>query len=554
MSTTAAPVDSDTTAPGDPVEASDPVTESQDLRRPPLYRRPLRLLLVDGGYPLLAGALLAVMVGVVSQHRWLSDWWIHLATVRQLVAEPGSLVDPLTGTSTPFPYYTPHSLLLGWIARSAGLTPAGVLEIAGLASLVLWLLALRLFVGAITPARGAATWTLALTLLLWGTGRFWWSGLTSLGSLSMGLAWPSLTAAALMLLSLAGAWRWLDRPGGWSAAAVIVLPPLVLLTHTFTGMLTCAGLALVFLGRLRRGHQLWPLAVAAAASLAAVSAWPYWSFWELVTSPSDFADIHANLYQHVGLRFGLMVIALPAVVLRLRRSWRDPLAWFVIVGGALVLLGWLGANATWGRAWPLVALGAHTALGVHLAERPTKRYITVVVVAMAVGLVGQLYGVQRATASGPTEHWAPGSTKFMPVPYPPADWISLHARPGDVVVSMSQFFTGRQLPAAGLRVVEPPWPDPLLPDFAARAEAHDDVLYRRRTLRSAALERYGVDWVVILPGTRWPGANKEGTLEAIGPDRSLLYRVVPDPGRFARERAAEVLDPAGRPWAWPSTD
>jgi len=220
----------------------------------------------------------------------------HVASVRELARGEFPPANNLVPGHTPVGHYGPYLVVLGLVARTTGAEPLALLEAAGFALFVAYLLLFRaLAARLVSPA--AANWTVPATLLLWGpwlaTEMPWvawgWPGSTSAAD-AQGFFYPQHAAMVLLLLLL--------RLGldGWSwprSALLVVLAALLITTHAYTGLALGAALfALVLAGRLRR--QL-PAARAALLLLVPLlglllaGAWPYYPVWRLLAAFSEEA-------------------------------------------------------------------------------------------------------------------------------------------------------------------------------------------------------------------------------------------------------------------------
>jgi hypothetical protein len=400
------------------------------------------------------------------------------------------------------------------LARLTGLSAVTVLAIAGPLVVVLLLWALRAFVRTLSDRPLAPVLSLVFLLVLWGLQPRVWSGFFSLWALPFVAAFPSTLALALTLLLWAGLSRGPARWWGW--AGLGVLAALVVLIHPFTAVMAGLGALALVAGRARQ--LSWGgLALAVGVAALGVAVWPYYPFTALLPASHALDTIHRPLYDRPWLFFGLLVLALPALWVRWRRDRLDPLALLFVGAVLLVALGWVTGRYALGRLWPAVALAGQLALAV---EVRTRRWLTVVAVACAVGLVVQGSNLLYLAPVPPRVRTA----THMYVEWPTYSWLARYTRPGDVVLT-SDFYAVRDVGAYGLYTVAPAWPDPFLPDEAQR---RDDLLVMLRgstdpATRVALLRRYHVRWILAMPNRWYPVDGRP--LVATGPGGEHLYEV-----------------------------
>jgi alpha-1,6-mannosyltransferase len=504
------------------------------------------------------GILLLALLAVTSTYgEWVSDSWIHAGTLVEVARHPLHPVEPLTGEHVPFAYFSPWAMSLGWLMHLTGWSVWVVLTLAGLIGTTLMLLCWYRLVRALTPARWAPVLALPLLLLLWGTGAWFWSGFPVLGSLSVGFVWPSVFAAACWFETWRTALR-VDRVGRVHLVAVfLVLPGLMLLVHPFTAVIAAVSVLITLAGRLRRGSTAVPVAAAAAVASGLLAlAWPWISLPAMIGDQAGFDTIHHALYRQPMMKWALLPLIVPPLVVRVVRDRRDPLFWTAVVCAAGCAAGGLTGSWSLARLGPGVALPGQAALAVLLAEgwqhRAARRRPTVLrrwrragfallaalsCVALVVGGYANAWALARAVPGEARRARAEAATDAQ-ARYPQLGWIAGRVHAGDTAVS-NFWWSRRELPAYGLRSVRTQWPSPAVPDEARRAADEDRILGWRpatRAQRAALLSRYRVRWIVWHPTARtpmwpYPGARLVGC----GPDGTALLRV--DPRATTRPRA-----------------
>ncbi|MER6030558.1 hypothetical protein [Streptomyces sp. NPDC001851] len=476
--------------------------------------------------PRAAAALVVVLLLlVIVRLPWAGDLGMHAATVQRLrhsLLHPGN---PLVDADTPSPYYSPWMLVLGALAKLTGLSVFVVLRIAALCGLTLLVTGVWRYVRTLSAHRAAPALALLALLFLWGTLLFNWSGFVGLNSLALTVAYPSVFALGLTFHF----WAWLTRAlreeaawGRWLWLGV--LWALILLCHQFTGVVASLGaLAMVIAARPARA-VLPRLAAAPALGLLLLWLWPYYDFFSLFSAGADLEAIHRPLYEHLAARFGLVLLGVAALVLRVRRDRRDPLALFFLLGVLVFAAGGLTGHYSWGRALPAALIPAQLAAALEAvsAGRRSVRagWACVLGAALAVGAWTQAgtLGYVTGRAALPSAVAAKYRT-----PWVGYHWITPWVKYGDVV--MARTLPARQIPAYGAYTVAPGYPDVFLRD-AARREGAVERYFAPGTSasdRAGILREYDVKWVVGPENTAWPGLRKV----TAGPGGEALYRVAP---------------------------
>lgn len=449
------------------------------------------------------------MVVQTSGQQWSSDYWAHRSAVVELSHDPWSPDHPFTGSQGADPGLSPYTVMLGLAARISPLGVADVLSVAALLNTALFLVGLRRFVGRFSKAPMAPFWTLLATLFLWGQGPWRWSGYLSANSIGFGLPYPSMFATALLLFCLAALIDFSDRGDKRHLVALMVLAPVAILSHPFTGVAMGVGAVAIVVSRLGTmpARRLWELAAGAAGAAAAVVAWPLYSVIELLAASSNYDAIHLKLYHLVLQRAILALLAVPVLVVRFRTHRRDPLV--LIVAGATFIfaVGGLSESYSLGRILPVGMLAAHVAVGVWMAERAAPLWrragsvwrLTAAVgvaVVFLYGVVGCQAGLARAVprallpASVANDHRLDSGNRGL-------SFLARETNPDDIAL-VPHLEAARITPALGAKVV---WPGYIAPFLEDSEQRRTDVLAFFRTNsaeeRRALIRRYGVSFVLF---------------------------------------------------------
>ena len=462
------------------------------------------MALPDRAHPAAAGrARLAVVAlgafilcgAYIWRGAFSSDFWEHAAVVRELSERPGAPAHPLLRVDAPHAYASPYLLAVGLAARVTGVQPILALALAGLANLGLLVLAFRRVLVRLLPhGDAAAPYALLLVIFLWGADAWMWSGFLHVGMLGYDAAYPSTFAAAAMFLAFSLLLDALDGRSGAAFGGIALLVALCVVTHPPTALVLLAGLAALFLARVRERilHYAALLGASVAAGAAGALAWPYFPVPDLFTDqPPEFHSWSGVFYQDVLSRIWPIALALPVLLWRARANRRDPVVLLVVLLGAIYGVGALTGAYGLGRTIAYAAVFVQVALGAALAAwelrlRPSRRWL---VPAGTLFVLAALFAYTRPPL--------PRLLKYDPPLWRDVGRLLAPVRPGDVVLADSP--TSYPVPAlTGGRVVA--WRHPIywVPDHKRRREAQDRFFAaagadeRRETVAA-----YEVRWILL---------------------------------------------------------
>ncbi|WP_052509617.1 hypothetical protein [Kitasatospora griseola] len=494
---------------------------SEDGSRAPKSARGLRGLFRITPYRVTGLLFLLFLVPMAARLPWSGDIGQHASTIwrlRENLSHPTSPMIDLPGDGSP--YFSPYQLFGALVSLATGLVPLKTLHLLAVMNVVLVITGLGALVRALTPNRWAPVVALFSYFFLWGVDVSVWSGYESFVSFSLGLSYPSAFGAGVMFWIWALTLRLLGRVPDRAplSDSLLVRIPLhlllgvalfsVLLSHPFTGIVLCMGMAGIMIGSLRvivlRDWLLW--ALSAAVVTVGVLAWPYWSVLELKQSAA-LDDMHRGLYNHPLNWFGFaLLLGLPAMVARFRRNRLDPVVLTFALVGATVAYGWFSGHYSWGRAYPGVIVMLQLAAALEAARIPwrqwTRNYFTGI---MAICLVFGMWvqsGVMFYLV--PKNHFPKGVVENVQAwnPWPGYTWAGKYLKYGDVVMA-----TGErplvQLPAYGYYTVEAGYPDPAIDQAVLDQRKKDtDEFFAKdttNTRKTELLRQYHADWVMLLP-------------------------------------------------------
>jgi hypothetical protein len=462
-------------------------------------------------YLLLSSILLLLMTSQTLNQQWSTDFWEHSAVVRALAADLLHPDHPLLPVDAPHPYFSPYTVAVGALARVLDIGPIGALSIAAVVNLALFLVAFWLFVGRLVASRTAPFYALVFALLLWGVRPWRWSGFLNLNSLGYGLPYPSMFATAVTLLSLWALLVYLD--GG---KPIWLLGPalggaVVLLTHPITAVVAGIGAASLVLSRLdRRSRGMLPwLLVAAGGTVLLTMAWPYYRALDLLSQSSVYTSTHGPMYDLVLPRILPALVALPVIIQRMRRDWRDPLGLMLVGGAAVYGWGGLSGNLTYGRVISFVVLVLQIALGAWFADvelrlrggsyEPWRAGVVYggLAVLLLVGLVGVAPGLIRTMPRALLPNGLQSDARLAKV----SDTYGfLGACTGRADVILTDLgFNSLVTPTFGGKVVATGYPLPFVGDVDRRTEDVERFFAPLATSadRRALLARYRVAYLLV---------------------------------------------------------
>jgi hypothetical protein len=447
---------------------------------------------------------LSALIGVwailiVVRHIWDLDVRLHTATLYALARNLWDPLDPMVGAQHGSLYFSPYMFVLALPVHEGWLGPTAVLCVAALVNVALVLWGFRRFCAHVSDSSLVAAIGLVFMAVLWGWHPLVWSGLVNAESLAVTLPFPSVMGLALTFFTWDAllCYRSSRRPR-WLAILAVLLA-CTLLVNPFSALNAAAGLAAFAVSRPRqwRRADLAGLVLAGAAAFGLALAWPYANILSAFSAPPAFAQIHHRLVEDLVARNGLVILGVPALIYGFRRKMGRELLLLFLCGVALIGYAAVSGSYGYARALPLVGIPAQVALAAALAAPEWRltgmpRVLTAVAAALAfaAGLLGAAPGILRAVPGNVAfapHHWRP------PTVNPDAHWSFLgrDLRQGDVVIAQT---AGGVLNEYGIYTVAPSWPDPAVPDAAARQRATATFFFPATTPaeRLAIADRYHV--------------------------------------------------------------
>jgi hypothetical protein len=357
-------------------------------------------------YLCLSAVVVLLLTIFTLKGRWAMgvDIWEHAAAIRELSLHPLHPQHPFYAVDASHQFFNPYSLVLALVSRITGVGVPTVLNVAGIANVVLLLVGLHLFVTRISRRRHVDFYTLLLVLVLWGPGAWFFSGFLHWDVLPIVMTYPSTFAKGVSLIALWLYQRHLDERDRRLLVIIVALLTVTLLSHPVDALAAYIGLvALSFRHDDQRVDRTVALALAiAATSFLVAFLWPYFSLYGLLFGHAQahyresIGGADHDMYVHVLSRIFPMLIVVPFFVRRLWRDWRDPLALYLTGLVLLYAYGYAVKNWSYGRLVSSIMFIAAILLAEELvmaaeaasragdAARPALRWVQVTTVGLLV--------------------------------------------------------------------------------------------------------------------------------------------------------------------------
>ncbi|MFG1805822.1 hypothetical protein [Streptomyces sp. NPDC049040] len=449
-----------------------------------------------------------LLLAVVAWHTPIaSDFGQHASAVQRVADNPLHPANPLLkepGNGSP--YYSPYIVTLGLTARLTGAAGWQMVRWCGPLNLALLVVGVGAYARTLSHRRTAPVYALLAFTLLWGPEAKEWSGFCGVWSLTRGASYPSTFAVGLAFLL----WAWTDRlarRGGtaWEYAGLGAAAGVLLLVHPITALAATVGIAATVAGRQRGWSRevagMW--AVCGTAAVVVAAAWPYFDVFALA-GDTTVDEVHRRLYIHPWQWYGLAPIGLPALAWRARRRLRDPLVLMFAADGAIAAYGWFSGHYTYGRVFALLLVPLQFALAVEVAGAPPWTRLRAVLAPTAAVVL--CFALAAQVGSVVPQRWLPVATPH-PQRWPDYAWVADRVPVGQVVLTDASI-PMHVLPAYGLYLVAPTWPDPSTPAADRDRRWSDMTAYfapaTPAARRTAIARRYGAAWLLLPPGRPAP--------------------------------------------------
>ena len=330
---------------------------------------------------LAAFAFAAVLITIWAGDYW-GDYWHHAAVVKELTTHLVHPRNPVLSTLETHHFFSPYSVVLGFVARQCRLTPIEILAVMAVVNYWLFICAFCLFVKSLIPEKHEAVkfYGLLFILFWWGSDAWSWGGFFHINALRLTASYPSTLAISLSMLGVAIHLGRLKARFWTKAALVTLITSLVILIHPPT---------FIFLAAMLMGTSLAknpPILRSAAYSLVLIAislfistCWPYFSILDLVTHVNnEFHQSHHLMYEQVLIRTWPVLLLSLVVGLQTKFKWRKEMAIPLLLLVAVYLLGFVFGSAMLGRTISFIVILLHLINAEQAAiwERGGARYRT----------------------------------------------------------------------------------------------------------------------------------------------------------------------------------
>ncbi len=323
-----------------------------------------------GFYYLAALIFVFEMINILNGN-YGKDFWEHNAVVSELIENPFSPDHPIVPLDVPHAFFSPYTVMLGFIGYFTGIDAFTLMTLAGIMNLILLIIALRFFVFSIFSEHQnkIAFYLLLFQFLAWGPAAWQFSSFYHITTLHYVLPYPS-TFAFIITLFAAGIYiRTYKR--SMLKFRILLMPLIglmntaVLLIHPTTAIFLFGFIFVCFFVNLIRNisitDMLFFLAIV-AIPLLLVAQWPYYPFWDLVLQQSQGSQFHTaskTLYFNLFVRLLPVWVILPMLWMRFRKDHTDFYVILFLGLLAVYLYGYITGQYGYGRVIFFMVLVLH---------------------------------------------------------------------------------------------------------------------------------------------------------------------------------------------------
>lgn len=445
---------------------------------------------------------------------WVSDFWEHVAALRELSINPVHPRHPIFNLNLPHAFYSPYLVLLGFINYVLGADNIDVLFIAGCINSVLIFLAFYGIVNVFSRNKNIYVFliTMLLAIFVWPQGTLEWSGFYNLNSLIYVLSYPStfafIISSGVMYIYKSG----MEKHSVRTLSLVIVGISVVVLTHppTATFLLISLGAISLHLLILEEGwmtrYNFQVIGLSFCVMVLAfilILAWPYYSFIELIRyGDPKFDSDSMELYLSIVKNKNMAIVALlfiPLAILnciqRIALCRRDAGTITLLGLIGLYIIGWVVDKPGLGR----VISNIHFLLALFVAEylvimfQQRKKRIVSLVFGFIIILFSIFLNYRNLHPYERVWRFVRGELLLRPRIH----FIDRFVGETDVVLANSGL--GLKIPAFAGRSVATHRPEYWVKDQAMRRDSVRKVLEENCTLQeiSGVIDSYGVDFILV---------------------------------------------------------
>jgi hypothetical protein len=276
-----------------------------------------------GGMAVILGAwfLLSALFDQPAMYDLKADYWEHAAVIKEWSSNIWSPQDPFLSLDNPSMRFIPSYFVVAGIAGIFNLTAFQALGLGGLLNLGLLLAGIYLFTKAYFKSEWAPVWGLVILLTSWGAvlPR---SGFYQLRCLFFVVSYPSVFVFAIALITLWLAVKILRRQftSFWGYFALVVLPPMMLISHITFGAFALISVCLLAIFEPGIARSLrFKVLLSVSSGIFLPLLWPYFSLGRMILRLLSYQKYWSKLptsYYHlksVLQILGPAVLGIPAV-------------------------------------------------------------------------------------------------------------------------------------------------------------------------------------------------------------------------------------------------
>ncbi len=230
------------------------------------------------------------------------DFWEHAAVIKALSDNPLDPEHPIIDADLPHAFFSPYSVLIGFIGHFTHFSPFVLLTASGIINLILLLIALRFFIYSLfkTNQQKIAFYFLLLQLFAWGPMAWRYSSFYHIKTLHFVLPYPSTFAFILSLFSIGLFIRRKQLSGilRYSITALcILINSVVLITHPTTAIFLFVFIAASSITKKTDINSIvhWAeMLLSILLPFLIAGFWNYFPFWDLIMVQSKGSQFHAD--------------------------------------------------------------------------------------------------------------------------------------------------------------------------------------------------------------------------------------------------------------------
>ena len=482
-------------------------------------------ILLKSRYAILCLLVFSLMALHTLNAQWAGDFWEHSAVVRELTTHILHPHHPQLLLNAPHAFYSPYTLLVAFMARLFSLDAVTALSIMGLINLGLLFLGIKMFISAMVPEHqdAAAFYTLLLTLFLWGSDAWLFSGFFHIGNLESVLPYPSTFATALSLIALGLYPSQTGSKRKTGLLSIFLISVIILITHPISYIFLVVGLVSQTLASksFAKSSILWIGGLLGLSLLAAVF-WPYFPVLDFFLNEAKvYHSSNFPMYQSVLERTWPNLIALPLITHKIKTNWRHPILLMILVLSVIYLFGAITQNYSYGRVISFIVLLFQILVAEYLSsfearlrEKHPSNWLNQLAVPAVVTFLVVFLSFSPLKTTLDQAFLAPPST------VQPYQFLSEFTGQYDVVLSDIQI--SWYIPTFGGKVIAVDHPLAFVPDQDIRQSDLERFFDDEATLleQQQIIEKYEADYLLLSKSNE---LNQQHLQELFVHDENIVY-------------------------------